>query len=132
MLYNEKKFIIFIFTGGIAAFVNIMSRLLISIFISYEYAIILAYIIGMVTAYILNRSFVFASKGIRLRKSIPVFILVNLFALSQTWITSMILSNKLLPLLNITSNKDFYAHIIGVCVPIFSSYYGHKHITFKE
>ena len=132
MLLIKKKFLSFILSGGIAALINIISRVIISKFLAYEYAIIIAYIIGMITAYILVKNFVFINKGISNIKSIPAIVNVNFFALVQTWVASIILRNHFLPLFNINNNKDIYAHIIGVCIPIFSSYYGHKHITFRK
>jgi putative flippase GtrA len=47
--------------GGIAAAVNIASRILFSLAVSYEIAIVLAFFCGLVTGFLLNRAFVFKS-----------------------------------------------------------------------
>ena len=61
MKSNKKQFLLFIVSGGIAAFINILSRAILSIFFDFKISIIFAYCIGMITAYILSRKFVFIS-----------------------------------------------------------------------
>jgi putative flippase GtrA len=40
--------------------------------------------------------------------------------------------NWLLPLLGIVVFRDLLAHAIGVAVPVVSSYFGHKYISFRD
>ena len=63
---ESKRFMSFLIAGGLAALVNFGSRFLYDVFVTYTIAIILAYITGMVTAFYLNKLFVFqkSSKGI--------------------------------------------------------------------
>ncbi|HYP03583.1 MAG TPA: GtrA family protein [Cyanobium sp.] len=129
---NSRQFVLFLLTGGVAALVNVISRIGFSRFLSFELAVLAAYGIGMVTAYVLARQFVFRSSAITVRRSFAAFALVNLFAVLQTWIVSMGMRNWLLPLLGIVVLKDLIAHTIGVLVPVVSSYFGHKHISFRE
>ena len=42
------------------------------------------------------------------------------------------LRNWLLPLLGIVLLRDLIAHGIGVAVPLLSSYFGHKYISFRQ
>lgn len=63
---------------------------------------------------------------------IAAFAFVNLFAVLQTWLVSMGLRNWLLPLLGVVVLSDLIAHGIGVAVPVLSSYFGHKHISFHQ
>jgi putative flippase GtrA len=44
----------------IAAVVNILSRIALNFIMSYEIAIVVAYVCGMTSAYVLNKLFVFA------------------------------------------------------------------------
>ena len=53
---TKKQFLIFLLTGGIAAFSNILSRLGLSKILKFELAIIISYLIGMLIAYILAKS----------------------------------------------------------------------------
>jgi putative flippase GtrA len=129
---NRRQFVLFLLTGGVAALVNVVSRIGFSQFLSFELAVLAAYGIGMVTAYVLARQFVFRSSTITMRRSFAAFALVNLFAVLQTWIVSVGMRNWLLPLLGIVVLKDLIAHTTGVLVPVVSSYFGHKHISFRE
>lgn len=129
---NHRQFLLFLLTGGVAALVNVISRIGFSRFLRFELAVLAAYGIGMVTAYVLARQFVFRNPAITVRRSFAAFALVNLFAVLQTWIVSVGMRNWLLPLLGIVVLKDLIAHTIGVLVPVVSSYFGHKHISFRD
>jgi putative flippase GtrA len=129
---QRREFIVFLITGGLAALINIASRIGFSTVVRFELAVLLAYGVGMLTAYLLARRFVFVDSRTSIRRSFAAFALVNLFAVLQTWLVSMGLRNWLLPLLGIVFFRDLVAHGIGVAIPVVSSYFGHKHISFKE
>ena len=96
-----------------------------------ELAVLRAYGVGMLTAYVLTRKFVFLEGRTSVRRSFAAFALVNLFAVLQTWLVSLGLRHWLLPLPWIVVLLDLIAHGIGVAVPVLSSYFGHKHISFS-
>ena len=128
----RREFLLFLITGGIAALVNVVSRVGFSQLLRFELAVLLAYGVGMITAYVLAREFVFLQSRTSVRRSIAAFALVNLFAVLQTWLVSVGLRNWLLPSLGIVLMRDLIAHGIGVVVPVLSSYFGHKHISFRQ
>lgn len=128
----KREFILFLITGGIAALLNIISRIGFSRFVRFELAVLLAYGIGMLTAYALARRFVFVSSQASIRRSFAAFALVNLLAVLQTWLVSVGLRNWLLPLLGVVVFRDLIAHAVGVVVPVLSSYFGHKHLSFRS
>jgi putative flippase GtrA len=66
------------------------------------------------------------------RRSFAAFALVNLVAVLQTWLVSVGLRHILLPLIGITALVDLIAHGCGVIVPVFTSYLGHKHVSFRD
>ena len=132
MILKYKQFFLFVCTGGVAALVNIFSRVLLSSYFEFGTAIVIAYIFGLLTAFFLAKIYVFKSKRIRLTKSFPLFLLVNIFAIFQTWIVAMFLRNFFLSFLNIPSTRELIAHIIGVLIPVFSSYFGHKYLSFND
>ena len=129
---QRREFSLFLLTGGVAALINVVSRIGFSTVMRFELAVLLAYGIGMLTAYLLARRFVFLNSRTSVRRSFAAFALVNLFAVLQTWLVSVGLRNWLLPLLGIVVFRDLLAHGIGVAVPVVSSYFGHKHISFKD
>jgi putative flippase GtrA len=128
----RREFLLFLITGGVAALVNVVSRVGFSQLLRFELAVLLAYGVGMLTAYVLARKFVFLQSRTSVRRSFAAFALVNLFAVLQTWLVSVGLRNWLLPLLGIVVLRDLIAHGIGVAVPVLSSYFGHKHISFRQ
>lgn len=121
----------FLITGGIAALINFGSRVIYNIFVNFSYAIILAYLTGMVTAFILVKKYVFNQSIQKLHKSIMFFSLVNIVALAQTWLISMSLAYYLLPHFGIVDYVMEISHAVGIAVPVFTSYLGHKYLSFK-
>ena len=97
----------------------------------YEPAIVLAYLTGMLVAFFLMRGHVFEANEKAIGPQIINFVLVNIFAVLQTLLISVILAYWLLPGLGIIEHAHAYAHLAGVLVPVITSYFGHKYLTFK-
>lgn len=127
----SREFLVFLITGGIAAAVNFGSRVLIDRWVDFSTAIVLAYLCGMLTAFVLFRMFVFKTSGRPLHQSAVWFILVNGVAILQTWVVSMGMYHYVLPVLNIDVLQREIAHATGIVVPVFTSYLGHRRLTFK-
>lgn len=127
----SRQFLAFLLTGGTAAAVNFCSRLLYSLWFSFSTAVILAYITGMITAFVLAKLFVFTESSQSTHRSAFFFILVNLVAVAQTWVISLGLAHYVFPAIGITLFADEIAHAIGIIVPVFTSYLGHKRWSFK-
>jgi len=119
-----------VLAGGTAALVNILSRVALNWLMPYEVAIIVAYLCGMTTAYLLNRYFVFAASGRGVASEYTRFALVNLAAVAQVWIVSVGLARLAFPAIGFTWHAETVAHVIGVAIPVFTSYLGHKHFSF--
>lgn len=131
-LFTSKEFLLFIVVGGFAALVNFLSRILYSEYVGFSFAIVFAYITGMITAFILNKIFVFEESSNSTGHEIFYFTLVNLAAILQTWLVSMALYHYVLMWLEVERYTMEIAHMAGVLVPVFSSYVGHKYLTFKS
>jgi putative flippase GtrA len=127
-----RRFILFLIAGGTAALVNILSRIVINWFVSYEVAIVLAYLCGMTAAYVLNRQFVFEASGRGLHSEYLRFALVNVLAVAQVWVVSVGLARLVFPATGFTWHAETVAHVIGVIVPVFTSYLGHRHFSFAK
>lgn len=127
---ERARFIRFLAAGGAAAVVNVLSRIALSRAMPYELAIIVAYLIGMTTAYLLNKHFVFAASGRNITSEYVRFALVNLAAIVQVWIVSVGLARFVFPSAGLTWHAETVAHVIGVGVPALTSYFGHKHFSF--
>ncbi len=129
--FVSRQFLTFLMTGGTAAAVNFGSRLLYNRWLDYSSSVIAAYITGMITAFILARLFVFKQSEQSMHKSAFFFVLVNLVAVAQTWAISMGLAYWLLPFMGVTRGAPEIAHAVGIVVPVFTSYLGHKRWSFR-
>lgn len=120
----------FVITGGFAAGINFLSRIGLSEFVSYRYAVFFAYLIGMITAFILSKLFVFDKSGKTAWNEFAKFTIVNIVAVIQVWLISVGLVEYGFPAINFVFYPEEIAHLIGISVPVISSYYGHKYFTF--
>jgi putative flippase GtrA len=126
-----RQFAVFLLAGGIAALANVLSRVAFSSVVPLEAAVVLAYLVGMGVAFALMRSHVFAPASGSLRRQAAMFTLVNVVALAQTLVVTLLLARWLLPALGARHHVEDIAHVVGVCVPIVTSYFGHKHLSFR-
>jgi len=122
----------FLAVGAVAAGANFGSRILFSRIVTYEIAIVLAFLVGLGSAFILNRVFVF----VRPRPSAWVgeairFTMVNLAGLAVTLGVSLWSKNTLLPVLGVHRSVEEIAHLGGIAATVVTSYVAHKLWTFR-
>jgi putative flippase GtrA len=127
-----KIFPKFVLACGFAAVINFSSRIIFSLVFHFIVAVILAYIIGMVTAFALCKAFVFEPSNQSVVKQFYYFTLVNIVAIIQTIPISIFLAKWLFPKIGMDFYDEEIAHFIGIVVPIISSYFGHKKFSFKN
>lgn len=130
-VFVSRQFMLFLLTGGTAAAVNFFSRIFYNQWLDYSASIIVAYLTGMVTAFVLARLFVFTESSQDWHRSALIFTLVNVVAATQTWAISMGLAYYVLPSAGVTHFVPEIAHAAGVTFPVFTSYLGHKHWSFR-
>jgi len=123
--------------GGLAALINFGSRFVYNLFVDFSAAVVLAFITGLTTGYLLNKMYVFTSSGNSIAKEVGWFVLVNLLALAQTWGLSVYLVQVLPDYVSTDTHArrelvEAVAHGAGVLLPVFTSYIGHKYLTFRE
>lgn len=126
------QFFRFIIAGGFAAAANYGSRFLFSVWLPYPVAITCAYLVGMGVGFTLMRQYVFAGHGQPLLPQALKFALVNALALVQTLVVSLVLARWLLPAMGVQSHVEAIAHLVGVMVPVFTSFIGHRQATFRK
>ncbi|UXI69218.1 GtrA family protein [Tahibacter amnicola] len=125
------QFLRFVAVSAVAAGLNFGSRILFDLFTTYIVAISLAFCVGLSSAFVLNRLFVFAGSTNPLHRQATYFVVVNLFGLVQTLAISLLLARWLLPQIGITVYVEEIAHAVGIGVPILTSFLGHKYLSFK-
>ncbi len=130
--YFTKEFVKFLCCNGFAAVVNFGSRILFNGFMEYLPAVLLAYCCGMLTAFTLNKFLVFDGKEGRTSRQFFGFFVVNLLGLAQTLLFSMLFRDVIFPAMHWTFYPDALAHLIGISIPIFTSFLGHKYFSFRK
>ena len=129
--FMSRQFVIFLLTGGLSAVVNFGSRIVYNQWVEFSIAVVIAYLTGMITAFVLARYFVFTESSQSVHRSALWFVVVNIVAVIQTWVISMLLAYYVLPRVGLTRFVPEIAHAVGVVVPVFTSYLGHKRFSFK-
>lgn len=133
----DQRFVRFLLAGGLAALCNFGSRFFYSIFVGFSTAVVLAFATGLTAGYLLNKRYVFTSSTNSRAHEIFWFLFVNLLALLQTWGLSVYLA-QLLPNTVFAGSPsgvewgEAVAHLSGVLLPVFTSYIGHRYLTFRE
>lgn len=127
----SREFVAFVVAGGLAAAVNWGTNILLMMVMPLEASVVLAYLVGMTTAYILNRVFVFAQSGRQVHEEYLRFGIVNLVALVQVWLVTLGLARFVLPAIGWSFHPAEIAHAVGVASPIVTSYLGHRYFTFS-
>ncbi|MBX3725014.1 MAG: GtrA family protein [Xanthomonadales bacterium] len=127
----SSRFLRFLLVGGFAAAVNLAAGILLRQWLGFAPAAVIAYAIGMATAFVLNRLLVFAGAARPVHEQAAWFVLVNLAGVAQTVLIGLLLARIVLPWLDWTWHTDTVAHAVGIAVPVVTSYLGHKHLSFR-
>ncbi len=128
----SERFIRFLLVSGIAAAANIGSRIVFSFWLPYVPSIVLAFCVGLCSAFVLNRLFVFRETVNRLYLQVFWFTMVNFAAVLQTLAVSLLLARLAFPAFDFRWHADTVAHVFGVTAPILTSFIGHKRLSFRS
>jgi putative flippase GtrA len=128
----KTEFLRFVLVGGLAAAANWGTGLALAPFMALSIAIVLAYLVGMTVAFVLNRLYVFPASNRPLTEQYARFAMVNAVAFVQVWLVTMGLDKLLFPAIRYTWHAEAVAHAVGVASPIVTSYFGHRRFTFAS
>ena len=92
---DRWQFLKFLVAAGLSVPVNLGSRVLLSRVMPYEAALVASHLCGMLTAFLLTRSFVFERSGRRASNELVRFTLVNALSLLVTWVVAVVLRHEL-------------------------------------
>jgi putative flippase GtrA len=129
-LYLSGEFGKFVLAGGTAAALNFASRFVFERHMPYAAAVAAAYGVGVITAFTLNRIFVFPASGKPLHHEISWFFLFNLLAFpvvigvsaALSWVFTHVVDKPI---------AQTAAHAISIVLPAVVNFAAHKFITFK-
>lgn len=125
----------FLIAGGSAAAINWLARILLSLVLPFEAALIVAYGIGMAAGFWLYRAFVFraASHG-SLSGQLALFLAVNAVGAGVVLAVSTTLLDGLTAMLPdlARSIAEALAHGVGIASGAVANYLGHRLLTFAS
>ncbi|EDZ99588.1 GtrA-like protein [Burkholderia sp. H160] len=128
---RDNQFLRFLAAGGAAAMANFLSRFFFSRFMSYVPAITLAFLVGLLTGFVLMRAFVFLGPKGTPARQLSYFVAVNVAGLLLTIVVSVTMARAAALVLPDTQLDEGLGHLIGVASPVLLSFYAHKHFTFR-
>jgi putative flippase GtrA len=129
--FFSKQFLSFVGVGGVAALLHWLSRILLSQWISLNYAVAIAYVIGMLIAFVLNSYFVFPKSMKPKIEQCRDFVVINIAFFPIVWIATILLKN-LFSFMGITLYPDALAHGVALSIPMFGTFLIYKFFTFRK
>lgn len=129
--FFTQQFLRFLAVGGLAALLHWLSRLFLSTWLPFSLAVTLAYIFGMLVAFLLNSFFVFQQSEKARYVQARDFVLVNLLFFPIVWFASMQINNFLISI-GMTRNSEELAHAIAIPLPMLATFLIYKFFAFKE
>jgi putative flippase GtrA len=129
--YINAQFGRFLVVGGIALVLHWLSRFVFNWFVGYGWAIVMAYLIGIAAAFLLNRVYVFTYSDQTFEHEALWFFLVNIAAFPMVWSVAYVLGDRVLT--NWMPQQPAFAigHAVAIVLPTFVNFALHKLITFR-
>ena len=129
--YLSVQFLKFIFVGLTVLIINFLLRIILNLYFEYLLSVSIAALISIITAFYLNRIFVFKNSSKSLNAQIRSFIIINTFAFLFIIIFSELIYSLLLEYENIKYKKEL-AHFIAIIIPPMITFLFYKFSTFSK
>lgn len=129
--FLSVQFLRFLCAGGIAALANWLSRMVLSQWLSFEWAVALAYGVGMTVAFLLNRVLVFPHSDRPVHQQLRDFVLVNLGSFPVVWACAIVFEAGLRQA-GLRVYTEPIAHGIAIAMPMFAAFLIYKFVAFRE
>jgi len=128
--YFSLQFVKFLLVGTSAAVLHWLARVGLSQFLSFPWAVTLAYGVGIAVAFELNRRFVFPSSARPMLKQARDFVLVNVAFFPVVWGAAMALRQCFIQA-GLTHFVNELAHGLAIVIPVLATFLIYKFIAFK-
>ena len=122
----------FVLVGLMSTACNLGSRYVFQVFAGYEVALAVANVVGVLSAFLMNRWFVFKPGDATVWAELSKFTLINVAGIVVSWMVSVLLFRQVLPALGFGWHPDLVAHAIGISVPVIPNYFAHRYWTFAK
>lgn len=129
--FLSAQFLRFLCVGGTAALLHWLARIALSQWLSFSWAVALAYAVGMGVAFALNRVFVFPTSTKPANRQLRDFVLVNLGFFPVVWLASLVVDAGLRHI-GLANHTQALAHGIAISVPMLATFLMYKFVAFKD
>lgn len=127
----SRQAIGFLAVGLLAGIVNVLVRIVLNRFISYEAAVALAFPIALTLAFVLNRNHIFDASGGDVSSQYIKFAIINVLSLAQVWVISVVLANYVFPATGFSWHSEIVAHAVGVFSPAVTNFFAYRYFVFR-
>jgi putative flippase GtrA len=129
LYYFSKQFIYFLFAGSTAAFVNFTSRLLLRSYMDIVFSAVIAYSLGLLTAFVLYKKLVFPFSEKPLNFQLRRFLSIQIGFMPIVIIIFMTLSD-ILDTIGFGNLSEPLAHAISIGMPALITFLLYKLFVF--
>jgi putative flippase GtrA len=130
-VYFSQQFARFLLVGGVALVLHWLSRFAFNLFMSYGWAIVFAYLVGIAVAFALNKIYVFPYSRRSLDVEMFFFLLINVGAFPFVWLAAYVFGEWLLAAWLPRQWALATGHGAAILLPVFVNFALHKFITFR-
>jgi len=128
-IFFTHQFLKFMIVGLTAAILHWVARYLLNTVFSFSVSIVLAYCVGMLVAFVLNRLFVFPDSTVPLKLQANRFILINASMFPVVWGFSLVVAG-ILAGFSVPFSQSI-AHGLAVLLPSGITFIAYKFFSFK-
>jgi len=129
--FFTKQFLLFFTAGSFSAILHWLARVFLSVWLPFAWAVLIAYIIGIIIGFLLNSFLVFPNSDKARHAQARDFILVNLSFMPLVWSASMQVNNWLKTHAMLSHTEEL-AHAIAIPLPMFATFLIYKFFAFKQ
>lgn len=126
----SKEYLSFLAAGGASVVANISARVVLSAWLPYPISVAIAYVVGMVVAFLLMKRYVFTRSTKPLRAEVIGFCVVNALGLVQTVAVSYAALAYAFPMLGFVWQSELLAHGLSLATLAVTSFFLHRRFTF--
>jgi putative flippase GtrA len=130
--YWNKQFLSFLLVGALAAMANFGSRFAFENYFGFVGSLIAAFGVGLATAFVLNRIFVFPASGKGIRREFALFTMFNIFAFPVVVGGSFAFHHYFFSNFVSETTSKALSHGIAVILPSFVTFAAQKLYTFSR
>jgi putative flippase GtrA len=129
--FLTRQFLGFVAVGGTAALLHWLARIALSHWLPFSLAVVMAYAVGMLVAFLLNSFFVFQRSTRPRRRQARDFIIINLASFPVVWLASIMLE-RALRMFGMVHYTEALAHAIAISLPMLATFLIYKFYAFKD